>query len=266
MSAEAGFQVSIDGHRVTVVEADGSYTNPTVVDSFQITASGRYSIIVNATGELSRYWIRAKMEDMYTPAGSEITNALNMDIRAILQYTDSQVDPTSTPNVNPIVLNTYDLGELNGMTTLTQPRASVNMTLHFTVKAGPAPLNSTFATFTLNSTDGQSFVDSKYVLPSKAPTLKDLMGSHSILMLEEDLGANLVKVQNGSWVLVTIVNTDNVDHTFHLHGHNFYVVSAGNILEATSRPVALTSSFPRRDSIMVSGCEGESEDSCNPGY
>ncbi|KAI9331204.1 multicopper oxidase-domain-containing protein [Obelidium mucronatum] len=58
-SAQAQFELSLDGHNMTVIEADGVYTNPTVVNSIPISASQRYSVIVNATSDIQSYWFRA---------------------------------------------------------------------------------------------------------------------------------------------------------------------------------------------------------------
>ncbi|KAJ3349580.1 hypothetical protein HDU83_000419 [Entophlyctis luteolus] len=271
MSAEAGFRISIDGHKFTMIEADASYTNPAIVDSFEITAGQRYSFILNATLTPSNYWIRAVMSDMYTPAGSNITNGLNRDLRAILHYSTSpdspETDPVSEPVKKPTMLNSYDLGALNGMTPSTLPaHIAVAMTLRFTVNGEP---NTTVSRFSLERSDGLDGLQQRqYMLSSARPTLKGLLLNG---LDSEETGENWVVVANNSWAYVVLINEDNVDHTFHLHGSSFHVLSGGNmkpLWKSKGRPYLVnpTKTYPLIDSIKVPGCSGGNEGMCNPGF
>lgn len=47
-SEEPNFVFSIDGHTMTVIEADGVSTQPLMVDSLQIFAGQRYSVVLDA--------------------------------------------------------------------------------------------------------------------------------------------------------------------------------------------------------------------------
>lgn len=49
------FTFSIDGHNMTVIEADGVETEPVVVDQLTIYAAQRYSVIVNADQAVDNY-------------------------------------------------------------------------------------------------------------------------------------------------------------------------------------------------------------------
>jgi iron transport multicopper oxidase len=44
MACDPSFGFSIDGHKMTVIEADGINTVPLVVDSIEIFAGQRYSV------------------------------------------------------------------------------------------------------------------------------------------------------------------------------------------------------------------------------
>ncbi|KAJ3058183.1 laccase, partial [Podochytrium sp. JEL0797] len=253
---------------MTVIEADGIYTTPTPCDSFQITAGQRYSFLLDTSSHpIENYWIRAKMEDMYTPAGSDISNGLNLETRAILRYDSSpNEEPANTkPPRSRDPLNVYFLGELNGLTTQSKPPPTRELTLHFWVAGNPADMNETIATFTLDS-DSQRFDRKQYRVPQGSPTLKD------VLLFGEDRSvmgsANAVPVVNGEWVSILVVNDDNVDHTFHLHGHSFYVLSAGTLRQPIppKREPAKITTYPRRDSIQVPACQGHAEGNCVQGF
>lgn len=49
MSCDPNFLFSIDGHNMTIIEADGENTQPLLVDSIQIFAAQRYSFIVRVS-------------------------------------------------------------------------------------------------------------------------------------------------------------------------------------------------------------------------
>lgn len=54
MSCALNYMFSIDGHLLQVIEADGVNHNPVVVDSLQIFAGQRYSVVVSHVGQLER--------------------------------------------------------------------------------------------------------------------------------------------------------------------------------------------------------------------
>ncbi|KAF5386056.1 hypothetical protein D9615_002422 [Tricholomella constricta] len=49
MACSAAFTFAIDKHNLKVIEADGEYTWPLIVDSLEMFAGQRYSVVVNAT-------------------------------------------------------------------------------------------------------------------------------------------------------------------------------------------------------------------------
>jgi iron transport multicopper oxidase len=58
MSCDPNFQFSVDGHNLTVIEADGKLTEPLVVDQLQIFVGQRYSVVLVADKQVDNYWIR----------------------------------------------------------------------------------------------------------------------------------------------------------------------------------------------------------------
>jgi iron transport multicopper oxidase len=46
MACDPGYVFSIDGHSLTIIEADGENTKPLTVDALQIFAGQRYSVVV----------------------------------------------------------------------------------------------------------------------------------------------------------------------------------------------------------------------------
>jgi iron transport multicopper oxidase len=99
MSCDPAWTFSIDGHNLTIIEADGENTAPLVVDSFQIFAGQRYSAILNADQPVGNYWIRANPDARGLPGFDGGRNS------AILRYNGApSTAPTTsqTPNVLPL--------------------------------------------------------------------------------------------------------------------------------------------------------------------
>jgi iron transport multicopper oxidase len=98
MSCEPNFTFSVDGHNLTVIEADGENTNPLLIDSIQIFAGQRYSVVFEANQPVGNYWIRANPDPRGLPGFDGGRNS------AILRYVGAPTaDPTTTqsPNVRP---------------------------------------------------------------------------------------------------------------------------------------------------------------------
>ncbi|KAH9968472.1 Cupredoxin [Lactifluus volemus] len=91
ISCDPNFTFSIDGHNMTVIEADGISTQPLLVDSIQIFAGQRYSFL-KADQPSDNYWIRS------LPQGGSYTDFTNL---AVLHYDDApEADPTVDPTTN----------------------------------------------------------------------------------------------------------------------------------------------------------------------
>jgi iron transport multicopper oxidase len=100
MSCEPNFLFSIDGHNFTIIEADGENTSPLLVDSVQIFAGQRYSVVFVANQPIGNYWIRADNDPRGLPGFDGGRNS------AILRYKGApHSDPTTTqtPNSNPML-------------------------------------------------------------------------------------------------------------------------------------------------------------------
>ncbi|KAI9342663.1 Cupredoxin [Obelidium mucronatum] len=266
-AAQAHYNFSIDGHDLTVIEADGSYTNPTIVNEISIHSAQRYSVILTAKAAVSNYWIRAVMFDTWGP--EFIVNGLNMDVRAILSYNGASTttSPKSLKQTQVVPLDPWFLGELNGITEADLPDFwSYNQTLYISFFYGPPFYTYPLATITLDSVQ-QRFKESTYVMPmigKEAPTLSTLIRKKDT---EFPASINPIYVNNNQWVFIMIKNQDAMEHPFHLHGHSFYVLNYGNLRHQTTPP---TTTLSRRDTIQVPACTGGTgqggEMGCNIGF
>ncbi|CCO32771.1 laccase, multicopper oxidase, benzenediol:oxygen oxidorectuctase [Rhizoctonia solani AG-1 IB] len=136
-SAIGSYTFSIENHRMTIIEADGIPHEPLVVDSFQIYAGQRYSVVVEANQPVANYWIRSPMT---------VANAANnpnldaTDVFAVLRY-------QGAPNAEP----TTEQG-----TAIGTPLVEEN--LHALINPG-APGGSNPADVQVNLTIGRTTID-----------------------------------------------------------------------------------------------------------
>jgi iron transport multicopper oxidase len=127
------FNFTIDGHTMTVVEADGVYTVATEVDLLSIYSSQRCkfkkklkycltydlnqnldAVIVTASHSAGNFWMRATSDPTYWNDLKFEESGFNPDIRAIWRVGRApDVDPESK-SVIATVLDPYILGELGG--------------------------------------------------------------------------------------------------------------------------------------------------------
>ena len=104
MSCSPSFNFTIDGHRMTIIEVDGTEVEPVDVDSIPILAAQRYSVVVMADKPVGNYWIRA----LSSGYGSTFDGGQNM---AILRYEGAtDEDPTSPSGPYEIA---FDEGKLH---------------------------------------------------------------------------------------------------------------------------------------------------------
>ncbi|RDX40997.1 laccase [Lentinus brumalis] len=237
MACEPNYNFTIDGHNMTIIEADGEYTEPLTVDFIQIFAAQRYSFVLNATQPVDNYWIRAN-PSVALPNGTGFAGGLNS---AILRYAGApDADPTTsqTPSVIPLVES--DLHALVDPAAPGQPfpgGAEVNLNLDFT-------FNTTDMLFYAN---GVSYVSPNTTILLQiltgAPGAMDLMPAGSIHYLPPNKSIEI------TMPALPLADPGH-PHPFHLHGHSFSVVrSAGQTTPNYVNPV-------RRDTVSI-GNDGD---------
>ncbi|KAL0957110.1 hypothetical protein HGRIS_003204 [Hohenbuehelia grisea] len=229
MACAPNWQFSIDGHQMTIIEADGEYTEPLDVDSIQIFAGQRYSYVLKADQPVGNYWIRANpnVGDKGHDGG------LNS---AILRYKGAAVaEPTSAATQSQKPLRESDLHAKENPAAPGRPtQGGADVTIR---------LVPTFNTQTLSfEVNGKSFVEPSF------PTLPVLLQIMSGTKQPQDLlpqGSVIGLERNKVVELVIPPLAIGGPHPIHLHGHAFSVVrSAGNASYNFANPV-------RRDVVSI---------------
>ncbi|KAJ7866400.1 laccase [Mycena olivaceomarginata] len=193
MSCDPNFIFTIDGHTMTIIEADGVNTEPLTVDSIQIYAGQRYSFVLTADQAVDNYWIRT----VANGGTAGFDNGINS---AILRYVGANdTDPTTNATTATAALVETDLHPL------------VATAVPGTAVAGGADINGVSYT--------SPTVPVLLQVLSGAQSATDLLPSGSVFTLPANSVVEL-SIPGG---------TAGAPHPFHLHGHNFFVIkSAGN--------------------------------------
>ncbi|KAG1888632.1 laccase [Suillus subluteus] len=228
-SCDPNYHFSIDGHNLTVIEADGQLTAPLVVDELRIFAGQRYSVVLVADKLVDNYWVRS-LPNLVNASYAGGTNS------AILRY-------QGAPNVDPTTVNTTSATPLKE----TELHALINPGAPGIPEYGKADINLNLS---VTSKGGLFYVNDVQYNPPTVPVLlqilsgatepSQLLPNGSVIVLEANKVVELTLSTSGA----------GGPHPIHIHGHAFDVVqSAGSKDFNYVNPV-------RRD-VVSAGSRGE---------
>ncbi|KAG5651439.1 hypothetical protein H0H81_008643 [Sphagnurus paluster] len=232
ISAYSGYEFSIEGHRLTIIEVDGINHVPLTVDRFMVYAGQRYSVVLNANRPVRNYWIRAPMELQHS---SDNANLDTKKVYAVLHYDGAPAaDPTTSPGSGSGTLLQEHL-----LAPLENPGAP----------GGNAPADRTIDLRFTRNTNGQTewtINDIRYESPD-LPTLLNIIANGFSVESDFTPHENTFVLANNKIIDLVIHGSANGHvHPFHLHGHPF------DIIQGDSGPVNYVNP-PRRDVVGVKG-------------
>jgi len=237
-SAFTAFQFSIDQHSLTVIEADMVNMEPQQVTRLNINVAQRYSVIVQANQAPGNYWMRATMSTDCYP-----TTAPNLDryVVANVHYEGApMMEPAaavaSTPEASDMAcidLAPYELRPLKKIDA-EHPATTVTVTVSF--HADSQNVNRGYMN---NSTYVADFTNSMISQLSTGA------------VTEFSTVRNVIQLPANQWVRMVIINDDNGEHPFHLHGHEFQVLAWATGTYRPGRSKLHTRNPPRRDTSTM---------------
>ncbi|KAH9979128.1 laccase [Russula compacta] len=214
VSCEPAYNFSIDGHEFTIIEVEGSNVQPLRVDSLEIFAGQRYSVVLEANQPVDNYWLRA-LPNTGNQTYDDFTNL------AILRYSgapeeEPSTDPTVDIPTSSLPLNETQLHPLTPTPVPGNPSrggADININLEVT-------FDTTALDFTVNNFS--------YASPSVPVLLQILSGVQNASDLLPQ--GSVYGLQGNKSVEISIPGgAAGGPHPLHLHGHDFHVVrSAGS--------------------------------------
>ncbi|KAH9177324.1 laccase [Lactarius sanguifluus] len=228
ISCDPSFVFSIDGHQLTVIEVDGQNVQPLLVDSLEVFAAQRYSVVLNANQKVGNYWIRA-----LPLAAGQSGNFSDFNNVAILRYKGARPgNPTNDSAVNvpisQLPLVETNLHPLDGAPVPGQPfPGGADINIQLDVALGFTPSGA--PQFTMNGVPFQSpTVPVLLQILSGVKNASELLPTGSIYGLAANKSVE-ISIPGGA---------PGGPHPVHLHGHAFSVVrSAGNSTYNFDNPV-----------------------------
>ncbi|GLB41486.1 putative multicopper oxidase family protein [Lyophyllum shimeji] len=234
ISAYSGYEFSIEGHRLTIIEVDGINHVPLTVDRFMIYAGQRYSVVLTANQPVKNYWIRAPMQ----LAQASDNHNLDTKVFAVLHYAGAPSgDPTTSPTLAAL---SGTLLEEDLLVPLENPGAP----------GGNRPADRTIdLNFQSGVSNGQTewtINGIRYVSPD-VPTLLKIMANNATTEQDFQPSEHTFVLDKDQIVdLVIHGSAGGHVHPFHLHGHAF------DIIQGQSGPANYVNP-PRRDVVGVGG-------------
>lgn len=220
--AMGSYNFSIDGHTMDVIEADGQVTERRRVDILRIGVGQRYSVLVsrNMFRTTDNFWIRAVLDTgLWTNFQSSHLNPVG---KAIWRYAGGKKDEPTTVAGGVKMLDPFKLLPFDK--TLIAPDADTDFRVMFAIV--PDEKNYSRAYVQL---DG-AFDYSNY----QAPEIPTLFSVAQGKPLKES--SNVAQLDPWSVIELTVYNDDAMPHTFHLHGHSFWVVKHGHSINLLPPP------------------------------
>lgn len=286
-----GVNFAIQGHNMTVVEVEGTIVEPYEVQNLDIMPAQRYSVLVSATQEPGNYWATTSVRYRSTaPTGyinikykdapeASIFSSLaldeNLPIHPDWEVTEPSIELesnlfTKTPgsfedatvlSADPdsirriIIVGTQANDDVSGLlrwasnnVTMTMPKTPLILSAYDAATAdGAAPWPNTEVPGTV-------------VVPETPPTpwnyterVQDSVGTYN-----GKRGASYIPLTEGEVVEVVLQNARALNgvsdmHSWHLHGHSFYVVGFGfGTFDQDIDPDSYNLNNPvRRDTVSV---------------
>ncbi|KAF2726351.1 multicopper oxidase [Polychaeton citri CBS 116435] len=244
MSVDNHFMMSLDGHQLTVIEADFVPIIPYNTTWIFLGIGQRYDVIINANQAPGSYWFRAEVQDQ---AGCG-TNFANGNILSIFSYTGHTTE-------TPISQKTSYTQRCTDETKLVPYWNSY-------VPTGSIPDFNVMTTNINNTNNPDGSISVFWNVNGSAldvawdqPTLKYVKDGNT----NYPSTANLIQLPTEDkwtyWVIQGLGGspfTVEVPHPIHLHGHDFYVLGTGQGRWADSNRNSLNYKNPtRRDVAML---------------
>lgn len=198
------FYVGLEGHEMSVIEADGVEMVPYPIDTLTVAVAQRYSILVTAKNETSKNYAMSLMQspDMYDVVPDSLV--LNNTVQIVYAGGNEPAATQYDTFTDLTVLNDTEFTPV-----LVRPQVEPDVDLR---------LDVFFDTYD-DGTNRASFNNITYREPT-TPSIFTALSMGNGSMIDQVYGAqtNAMAYPHMAQVQLTIYNWDAGFHPFHLHG------------------------------------------------
>lgn len=216
-SAFSAFTFMIDGHKLTVIEADMTAVQPHTVDRLNLNVAQRYSVIVEANQDVKNYWMKAVISTACYPEGT--ADDLEPLVLAHVNYEGADdKEPDNKETEHP----TEEQACVDLDPTLLQPlKAQAPYPLSEVNDEKTIKLNIEFFADKDNINRGHINGITHRPEMQNPVLLRTIKGSSTFEPTE-----NVYSLPSGNAVQFFITNKDEGEHPFHMHGHDFQIIAS----------------------------------------
>ncbi|KAJ7615877.1 Cu-oxidase-domain-containing protein [Roridomyces roridus] len=219
--------VSIDNHTMTVIEVDGTPTQPLETNILSIMPGARYSLVVTANQAVDNYWINAIPADPSDPSKAHQNPVFDATLsRGILRYAGApDAEPSAPMTQGPEGADANLLQEHELRPLIPIPPPEPDYILNFTTSM---PVNETV--WLLNGTQYRS---------PKVPTLIKISNGASSAADFNKSENTFIFLRNKTVEINFSPDPANELHAFHLHGNRFWVIKSNesDIVNTVNPPI-----------------------------
>ncbi|CAF1445753.1 unnamed protein product, partial [Didymodactylos carnosus] len=225
-SAFAVFVLTIHGHKMRMIEADGvNLDGNIIVDSLRINAGQRYSVLVHANEQNPKrnYWIQATIDsDVMASAPVQPT------VKAILRYVDENGCYVSSKKPINSHLNSTD-DNLKILDSIHEGDQFIDIYSSLVPLDSPVPQQST----------KKVLIEIEFYANDENVNLAHFNNISFLHLMDTTLlsltraqqpypqSNNVQIIQYGDIIDIILNNHDTGEHPIHLHGHIFWILAAG---------------------------------------
>ncbi|KAL4934678.1 multicopper oxidase [Aspergillus undulatus] len=238
-AADQHFRFMIDDHELEVIATDFVPIIPYNITQLSIGVGQRYDVIVTAkdlTTTTGAFWLRA-----ITKSACSETDATDL-VKGIIRYdgsTSSSVDPTTSPY---------------SYTNSCDDETPSNLVPYVAINA-----SATYASREDENVEVQVTENTLLWLMNKTsmhteweyPTLLQLADGNNTWTAKQRI-IHLPGSSASEWVYLVIHSSFAQAHPMHLHGHDFWVLGAGNgMFDISMKDSLMLVNAPRTDVVML---------------
>ncbi|PWN37840.1 putative iron transport multicopper oxidase [Meira miltonrushii] len=209
MAAISKFQFWIEGHEMSIIEADGVDVEEVPVDKIDLAVAQRYSVLVHARNDTSRNWpVHVNLDPVMF---SKVPKSLQLNITSAIAYKEGNPMGSDRPTIY------YDYFDDTALVpVISQPQLPADVSF---VRS--------FDWNTFSNGKDYAFVNDTIFIPPLTPSLFTALSmptNESKLPIAYGPNGNAIVVEHMKSFEIVLLNLGKLGHPFHLHGHQFQVV------------------------------------------
>jgi FtsP/CotA-like multicopper oxidase with cupredoxin domain len=234
---DSHYQVSLDGHTMTVIAADFVPIKPYTTNVLSIGIGQRYDVVIEANQQTEGdFWLRSVPQKACSAAHTYPDN-----MRAIIRYdASSTADPTSEPWTFP--LDNCDDERASNLVPV----------LHLDAGQKDKYESLTLGLTTINGHFRWTLNENTFLSDWGYPTVSQVIEGNTTAY---EATQQVIEIPEADkWFYLVIENPINLAHPIHLHGHDFYILAQTTGTFDVTNTSALNLVNPmRRDVAMLPG-------------